>query len=57
MTDIKKTAKSKGATKTKKLTLSKDTIKDLTVGDKSDKVRGGSPRETDWISCSCQGPC
>ena len=43
MTDIKKTAKTKGATKAKKLALNKETIKDLTVAkSKIENVRGGA---------------
>ena len=41
MTNRKKTAKSKGGAKTKKLQLNKQTLKDLTAKD-AKKVKGGA---------------
>ena len=40
MTDVKKTAKSKNAEKSKKLRLNKETLTDLS-GNKVDQVKGG----------------
>ena len=42
MTTRKKKTESKGPSKTEKLTLNKETLKDLTAKEKTDNVRGGA---------------
>ena len=53
MTDIKKTAKSKNAERSKKLRLNKETLKDLSAGDKAKKVKAGR----DWGNPTLNEQC
>ena len=54
MTDSKK--KSKGGVRPKKLQINKETLKDLNARDASaNRVKGGAPQETKWVTCSCGG--
>ena len=50
MTDIKKTAKSKGAKKAKKFALHKETVKDLSPRAPG-RVRGGAGWRTAGAAC------
>ena len=60
MTDSKKTAKGKDSSKSKKLRLNKETLKDLTARAKADNVRGGRPVPDDgkctYVNTGCTDP-
>ena len=51
MTDQKKKTVKSGTEAKKKLQVSKETLKDLSAANKSDRVRGGMPAKPSAIDC------